>query len=45
MGCGCSKKKSGTPKKQVVRKNSAINNKTTRSGIKRIVIKRNAFSV
>ena len=45
MGCGCSKRKGATPKRQVVKKTVMSNNKTTRGGIKRVRIKRNAFSV
>ena len=44
MGCGCSKRKGVTPKRQVVKKTVGTN-RTTRGGIKRVRIKRNAFSV
>ena len=48
MGCGCSKKTSNKPVRQVTNRSSIVSNRTTRSGVRRRVkvrIKRDAFSV
>ena len=46
MGCGCSKKKGTTPKRQVVKKNVIRGTGVSvRTGVRRVRIKHNGFSI
>ena len=46
MGCGCSKKKGTTPKRQVVKKTVIRGTGVSvRTGVRRVRIKHNGFSI